>query len=226
MRHFQLLEDAELARVREYLEEAAFRDGRETAHGQSRAVKSNEEIDLKHPVSQEMTAYLATRVMAHPNTQWLVYPKTLTRPIVSRTAGGGSYGQHIDASQMQDIHGRQMRTDLSFTLFLSPPETYDGGELRIRAETGAFVDFKLPAGAIIFYDAARLHEVMPVTSGERLACIGWIESMIYDGAVRDAMWSLMEMQTELGRHVDKSSEIFQSYQLAVNALRRSLIGRV
>ena len=226
MRQYLLLDGAELDTVWDYLGKVAFRDGRDTAYGHSRSVKHNEEIDLKHPVAQEVSAYLATRIMAHPNTQWLVYPKTLTRPIVSRATTSGRYGPHIDASQMQDIHGRQMRTDLSYTLFLSDPATYDGGELSVRTETGEYVDFKLPPGEIVFYNCGRLHEVKPVTRGERVVCIGWIESFIYDEQIRNALWSLVDMQTVLGRHVDKSSDVFQSYQLAVNALRRSLIGRV
>ena len=226
MQQFQLLEKAELKQVSDYLGKAVFRDGRKTAHGYASSIKNNEEIDLRHPVSQEMTAFLATQIMTHPNTQWLVYPKTLTRPILSRTSAGGAYGRHIDASQMQDIHGRQMRTDLSYTLFLSDPASYEGGDLSICTETGVFMDFKLPPGEIIFYKSGRLHEVKPVTRGERLVCIGWIESMIYDEDVRNALWSLMDMQTTLGQHVDKSSSVFQSYSLAVNNLRRCLIGRV
>ena len=127
---------------------------------------------------------------------------------------------------MQDVQGRQMRTDLSFSLFLSDPATYEGEELSIQTETGEFLDFKPSAGEIVFYSSGRLHEVKPVTAGERLVCIGWIESMIFDEEVRNALWSLADMQTTLGRHVDKSSDVFQSYLQSINSLRRSLIGRV
>ena len=224
MRQFQLLEPDELQTVRTYLDKLSFRDGRETAHGLAQSLKNNQEIDARDPVSLELTAYLATRIMAHPNMEWLVFPKTLTRPIVSKTAGGGSYGRHIDASIMPDIQSRRMRTDLSYTLFLSDPADYDGGELSIQTEE--FRDFKGPPGEIVFYSSARLHEVKPVTRGERLVCIGWIESMIYDEAARNALWSLIEVQNVLAQHVDKSSDLFQAYQHAVNAMRRSVIGRI
>ena len=226
MRQFQLLEPSELQTARNYLDKLSFRDGAATAHGHAQSVKSNEEMESADPIARELSAWFATRIMQHPNTQGLVFPKTLTRPIVSRTAGGGHYGPHIDVTQMQDIQGRQMRCDLSFTLFLSDPASYEGGALSVQTETGDPIDFKLPAGEVVFYPSGRLHEVKPVTSGERLVCIGWIESMIYDEQVRDALWSLMDMQTTLGKSVDKSSDVFQSYQVAVNALRRCLIGRV
>ena len=226
MQQFQLLEPGELQTARNYLEKLSFRDGAATAHGHARSVKSKEEMESADPVARELSAWFATRIMQHPNTQGLVFPKTLTRPIVSRTSGGGHYGLHTDLTQLQDIQGRQMRTDLSFTLFLSDPATYEGGALSIQTETGRFVDFRLLPGEIVFYPSGRLHEVKPVTRGERLVCIGWIESMIYDEEVRNALWSLMDMQTVLGKSVDKSSDVFQSYQVAVNALRRCLIGRV
>ncbi len=226
MKQFRILEAGDLETARDYLGRLDFADGAATAFGLSRALKKNLEMDPRTQAGSEFSAYLATRIMSHPNTSWIVYPKTLTRPIVSRTPVGGAYGRHIDASQMQDIHGRQMRTDLSFTLFLSDPDSYDGGELSVQTETGDFVDFKEEAGEIVFYSSARLHEVKPVTRGERLVCIGWVESMIYDPDIRDALWALMDMQTALGRHVDKTSPVFQSYQLAVNSLRGSLIGRV
>jgi len=226
MRHFEILTQDELQTARSYLNKLSFGDGAATAHGHAQSVKSNEEMESADPVARELSAWFATRIMRHPNTQGLVFPRTLTRPIVSRTAEGGHYGPHTDLAQMQDIQGRQMRTDLSFTLFLSDPATYEGGALSVQTETGGFVDFKLPPGEIVFYPSGRLHEVKPVTGGERLVCIGWIESMIYDEQIRDALWSLMEMQTTLGNSVDKSSDVFQSYQVAVNALRRCLIGRV
>ncbi len=226
MRHFQLLEQAGLEIAATYLGKTVFRDGCDSAHGYAKLVKNNQEIDFADPNSQEITAFFATQLMRHPNTQHLVYPKTLTRPLISRTTEGGAYGYHVDEAQMRDIHGIQMRCDLSYTLFLSDPATYDGGELSIRTESGDYMDFKLPPGEIIFYKSGRLHEVKPVTRGERLVCIGWIESMIHDEDVRNALWSLTDLQNTLGQNVDKSSSVFQSYLLALNALRRGLMGRV
>jgi PKHD-type hydroxylase len=226
MKQFELLEKPALEKIHESLRRAVFRDGSLSASGLAKSVKHNEELDIRDPASNELTAYLATRIMEHSLTTWVIFPKTLTRPIISRTTGGGSYGRHIDMTQMKDIHSRQMRTDLSFTLFLSDPADYEGGELSVQVEGGDFVDFKPPAGEIVIYGSGRLHEVKPVTGGERLVCIGWFESMIYDPEVRNAMWSLMDVQTLLGQQIDKSSDLFQTYHVTVNALRRCLLGRI
>lgn len=225
MRSFDILHGDELLNVIAALGSIKYKDGRDTAFGQAKAVKNNLEVDNSDPGMQELTDFMASKIMTDPNTYWLLFPKTISRPIVSKTAGGGHYGTHVDASQMVDIFGLQMRTDISFTLFLSDPDTYDGGELSIQNETGS-VDIKLPPGHIVFYNSGLLHEVKPVTRGERIACIGWVESMIYDETARNALYSLREMQEVLGEQVDKGSQVYQDYQAAVNAMRRCLIGRL
>ena len=225
MRSFDILRGEELASVTAALGGIKYRDGRDSAYGVAQSVKNNLEIDNEDPEMQELTNFLASKVLTDPNSYWLLFPRTISRPIVSKTEAGGGYGTHIDASQMADIYGMQMRTDISFTLFLSDPDSYDGGELSVQNETGT-VDIKLPPGYIVFYHSGLLHEVKPVTRGERIVCIGWIESMIYDETARNALYSLREMQEVLGEHVDKESPVYQDYQAAVNAMRRCLIGRL
>jgi len=225
MRSFDILNGDELRNVTSVLGNVKYRDGRDTAYGQAKAVKNNLEIDNSDPEMQELTDFMASKILTDANAYWMLFPKTISRPIISKTADGGSYGTHVDASQMVDIYGLQMRTDISFTLFLSDPDSYDGGELSIQNETGT-VDIKLPPGHIVFYNSGLLHEVKPVTRGERIACIGWVESMIYDETARNALYALREMQEVLGEHVDKGTEVYQDYQAAVNAMRRCLIGRL
>lgn len=225
MHSFDILHGNELRNVRSALGNVKYRDGRDTAFGRAKTVKNNLEIDNSDPEMQELTDFMASKILTDPNAYWLLFPKSISRPIINKTADGGSYGTHVDASQMTDIYGLQMRTDISFTLFLSDPDSYEGGELSIQNETGA-VDIKLPPGHIVFYNSGLLHEVKPVTRGERIACIGWVESMIYDETARNALYSLREMQEVLGEHVDKGSLVYQDYQAAVNAMRRCLIGRL
>jgi PKHD-type hydroxylase len=225
MRTFDLLQGDELMNVIGALGSIKYQDGRDTAFGQAKAVKDNLEIDNSDPAMQELTDFMASKILTNPNTYWLLFPRTISRPIVSKTANGGRYGTHVDASQMTDIYGLQMRTDISFTIFLSDPDSYDGGELSIQNETGT-ADIKLPPGHVVFYNSGLLHEVKPVTRGERIACIGWVESMIYDEVARNALYSLREMQEVLGEHVDKGDPVYQDYQAAVNAMRRCLIGRL
>jgi PKHD-type hydroxylase len=225
MRVFEILSGDESRDVVNAVRDAKYRDGNEYVSGHAKTVKNNLQIDTNDPSVQEITGFLASKIMDNENVYWLYFPKTLTRPIISKTEKGGGYGLHVDDSQMTDYSGLQMRTDISFTLFLSDPDSYDGGELSIHSDTGA-ADIKLPPGHIVFYNSGSLHEVRPVTKGERIVCIGWMESMIYDETARNSLYSLREMQEVLGKHVDTGSPVFQEYQAAVNAMRRCLIGRL
>jgi PKHD-type hydroxylase len=82
-----------------------------------------------------------------------------------------------------------MRTDISYTLFLSDPKTYSGGEL-VLENTSGDESFKLPAGAMIVYPTTALHHVAKVTRGERLVCVGWARSYVRDAAKREILFDL------------------------------------
>src|SRR3546814_3109552 len=59
----------------------------------------------------------------------------MMRPILfSRCLAGMGYGPHIDNALMGEAP--QTRIDLAFTLFLSDPESYEGGELEIDEPAG------------------------------------------------------------------------------------------
>src|SRR5690606_30111090 len=102
-----------------------------------------------------------------------------------------AYGEHVDEPIMDGA-----RTDISFTLFLSPPETYDGGELIIASPAGEDA-VKLPAGSVIVYPSTTLHRVAPVTRGERLAAVGWVRSFIRDAAQRELLFELDTARRQL-----------------------------
>ena len=125
-----------------------------------------------------------TALRAHPLFQSAARPKALTRFIVSRYNIGQTYGLHVDNALMQGL-----RTDLSFTLFLSDPASYDGGALVIEDHFEARA-IKLSAGEVILYPATTLHRVEPVTRGTRLAVVGWVQSLIRDPAQREILFDL------------------------------------
>src|SRR3546814_13901958 len=81
----------------------------------------------------------------------------------------------------------QTLIDLAFTLFLSDPDSYEGGELEIEEPAGTR-SFKLPAGAAILYPANSVHEVAKVTSGRRDVAVGWIQSLVRDAEIGRASW--------------------------------------
>lgn len=225
MRVFQLLQDDDLQAVVKQLPNVKYEPGNKGIVGHAGTVKDNFQIDHSDPAMRDLSAFLAAKIMENENVFWFLFPKTLTLPIISKTVVGGGYGTHIDNSQITDHAGGQMRTDISYTLFLSDPDSYDGGELSIQESIGT-VDVKLSPGEVVFYGSGRLHEVKPVTRGERIVCIGWIESMIYDEEARTALYDMRAMQEEVGNLVDKASPTFQNFQAAVNNMRRCLIGRI
>ena len=160
-----------------------FEDGRKTAGALARAVKMNAQA----APSAERDAVLAKvedALRAHPVVQSAARPRAFARLAVSRYAGGQTYGAHVDDALMAGA-----RADLSFTLFLTPPETYDGGELVITGRIDEQA-VKLNAGQAILYASDTLHRVEPVTRGERLAVVGWITSWVRDPAQREILFDL------------------------------------
>ncbi|SFL40176.1 Fe2+-dependent dioxygenase [Shimia aestuarii] len=160
-----------------------FEDGARTAGSVARAVKDNEQA-ANVPETRAVTEKIQATLLSHPGFQAVAYPRQFARLIVSRTSGGGQYGDHVDNAL---IAGQ--RADVSFTLFLSDPDTYDGGELVIgdRIEDR---QFKLDRGEAIVYPSNTLHRVNPVTRGARIVVIGWVTSWVRDPAQREILFDL------------------------------------
>lgn len=127
-------------------------------------------------------------LLAHPLFQAIAYPRSVARMMVTRTRGGGHYGPHVDNALIAGA-----RADVSLTLFLSDPDSYEGGALVIadRVEDRAF---KLPAGSAVVYPATTLHHVQPVTAGARLVVVGWVQSWVRDPAQREILFDLWRAQ--------------------------------
>ena len=160
-----------------------FGDGRATAGRFAQEVKANDQAlacpDLDAILGQVETALSASAVFRSA-----ARPRAISRLILSRYRVGQTYGLHIDDALMQGL-----RTDLSFTFFLAEPDTYDGGALVIE-DTFEARAIKLNAGELILYPATTLHRVEPVTRGERLAVVGWVQSLVRDGAQREVLFDL------------------------------------
>ena len=178
-----LLTQAETSAIRDAAAALAFGDGRATAGVQARAVKANEQA-LPSPDLDVLTATVERALTANPVFRSAARPRALTRLVLSRYRHGQTYGLHVDDALMQGL-----RTDLSFTLFLSDPATYDGGALVIEDPFEARA-IKPAAGDLIVYPSTTLHRVEPVTRGERLAIVGWVQSLIRDAAQREILFDL------------------------------------
>ncbi|WP_343081781.1 Fe2+-dependent dioxygenase [Ostreiculturibacter nitratireducens] len=160
-----------------------FEDGRKTAGPLARGVKNNAQAAAS-PERDAVLAKVEAALRAHPVVQSAARPKAFARLAVSRYAGGQAYGLHVDDALMAGA-----RTDLSFTLFLSDPQSYEGGAL-VVADRVEERGFKLPPGQAILYPSDTLHRVEPVTTGERLAIVGWITSWVRDPAQREILFDL------------------------------------
>lgn len=188
-----ILSSATLKAVQETLDQdEIFQHGAHTAGGRAKAVKHNVQLDESSKVGRGVIGTIKQSLLNHPVFQAAARPQGFARILISRYTEGMSYGAHVDAAMIDG-----MRTDLSFTLFLSGPETYEGGALTIQT-AGAEDKIKLPAGALILYPSTTLHCVDPVTSGTRLAAVGWVRSLIRSGERRAILFDLDTALAGLG----------------------------
>lgn len=178
-----LFEAPALAALHEAVAALPYEDGRRTAGALARAVKRNAQA-VAGPEREAVIARVQAALLASAAFQSIARPKVFARGLVSRYEGGQAYGSHVDDAIMGGA-----RTDLSFTLFLSDPATYDGGELIVedRVEDRAV---KLPAGEMVLYPSDTLHRVAPVTRGVRHAVVGWVTSWVRDAARREILHDL------------------------------------
>ncbi|VTU15102.1 PKHD-type hydroxylase [Variovorax sp. SRS16] len=188
----QLLDAAALAAVRARLDAAgdAWVDGRVTAGHQGAAVKFNQQIDERSQVARECQDIIASALERHPTFISAALPNILYPPMFNRYSEGMTFGLHVDGGVRIHPHiGRKVRTDLSATLFLSDPDSYDGGELQME-DTHGMQSVKLPAGDLVIYPASSVHRVTPITRGTRVGCFFWVQSLVRDAADRALLFDL------------------------------------
>jgi PKHD-type hydroxylase len=195
----QALDGAQVASLRaELAAGAAWVDGRATAGFQGAVVKFNQQIDEASPVAAACQSVVLRTLERHPTFISAALPNLVYPPMFNRYGEGMAFGAHVDGGVRLDPRtGAKLRTDISATLFLTDPSDYDGGELEI-ADTYGTHSVKLNAGDLLLYPASSLHQVMPVTRGERLACFFWIQSLIRDDAQRTLLYDMDTAIQRLG----------------------------
>lgn len=170
---------------------APWRDGRSTAGIQAAQVKNNDQL----PGDCEATRSIQSMVLKGLETSPVFFsaalPKKMFPPQINRYGGNSNfYGNHVDnAIRALPGSAERVRTDISCTVFLNNPDSYDGGELVI-ADTYGEQLIKLPAGHAVLYPGTSLHQVRPVTRGHRLACFFWIESLVRGDDQRRLLYEL------------------------------------
>lgn len=188
-----LLDSATLTAFRDLAtRDDLFQSGVSTAGWHARSRKHNLQ-GQDHPLVRGLLKKAEQALLAHPLLQAAARPKDFVNMLLSRYDVGMAYGNHVDDAIM-----RGKRTDISFTLFLSSPKDYDGGALVIDEPAGER-HFKPEAGSLLLYPSTSLHRVEPVTRGQRVVVVGWIQSLIRDPQQREVLFDL-ERSIELLRH--------------------------
>jgi PKHD-type hydroxylase len=208
-----VLDSADTAAAREAASKLNFVDGRATAGWAAQLVKNNLQAAGNNPALQSLRQTLSAKINDNPLFRMIARPKTLSPLILSRYEPGMAYGSHVDDAIMGG-----MRSDVSFTLFLSDPDTYDGGALVIETASGE-EDVKLPAGSMVVYSATSLHRVAEVTRGARLAAVGWARSFIRDAAQRELLFDLDTARQSLFQKHGKTPEFDLLSKTSANLLR-------
>src|SRR6476469_4545003 len=197
-----VLSAAEARDLRPRLERVQFADGAKTAGVYARTVKRNEQAE-GGPETQKLQEQVTAALFRHPQFEMAVRPKNMKPVMFSRYEPGMEYGTHVDNAVMS---GRPpVRSDVSLTLFLSEPDSYDGGELTIQTMTGE-EQIKLPAGSIVAYPSSSLHRVTPVTRGVRVAAVTWVQSMVRDPACREILFDLETSRRSIFESQGKTRE--------------------
>lgn len=209
-----ILSADQVSELRNIAASAQFVDGRiSNPHS---TVKNN--LQLHDPAPHERSAViLRSALLASEEFRNVTFASALAPPMLTRYLPGMAYGLHSDTALMYLPHG-VIRADISCTIFLSHPADYEGGSLRISFGS-EHIAFKGAAGTAICYPSTTLHEVEPVSSGERLVGLTFIQSRIGDAAKRDLLYELNEVAALEG-HVMQSDNYTRLQAVQSNLLRR------
>jgi PKHD-type hydroxylase len=186
----QVITAGEAAQFRVRIASARWVDGSVTAGHQSAQVKRNEQLPEESAEAREIGERILAALQRSPLFFSAALPKQVYPPLFNRYSGGMNFGSHVDgAIRVHTPTGSRIRADLSATLFLTPPEEYDGGELLVEDTYGAH-SVKFAAGDMVLYPAASLHRVTPVTRGARVSSFFWIQSMVRDDGQRALLFDM------------------------------------
>ena len=209
----QVIDPGTLTAVREKLAGQTFTDGKLTAGWAAKELKNNQQLE-KTKAADGIIELLLKRMRAASGVDSAMRPKQFARVMINRYAEGEFYGMHMDDALMAGI-----RTDISFTLGLTSLQDYTGGALTIDDSSGQR-SWRLDAGDLLIYPSHYLHQVEPVEHGERLAMVGWVQSLVRDPQQREILFDLhaaVKTEHQLNGHSEQFFRLTKSYQ---NLLRR------
>lgn len=214
-----LLKPVELDFIDRMLDAAVFEDGANTASNAAKSVKNNLQLPIQGSAEkQQIGAVVLHAIQQSPLIHAALMPKLILQPLISKYEPGMNYGHHVDSPVMSDENGTVARTDVGMTLFLSNPDSYDGGELEIFTQTGA-QRFKLNKGDAIIYPTTAIHGVLPVTAGIRQVAVTWMQCAVRDSEKREILFQLKTAQSLVERRDSQAPENLSLLQVYSNLVR-------
>ena len=217
----ELLDAATLHALRARIDAGEWIDGNVTSGHQSALAKNNLQLTEAGAEARDGGQIILDALGRNPLFIAAALPLRVFPPLFNSYSGGQAFDTHVDnAVRIQQGTGFRVRSDLSMTVFLTPPEDYDGGELTIETHFGV-QQVKLPAGHAVLYPSSSLHRVEPVTRGRRVASFFWIQSMVREDNARQILFdldsSIQQLAANLG-HGD--AEIIRLTGVYHNLLRK------
>ncbi len=189
-----------------------FVDGRQTTGGTNSKRKKNEEIQASSMLRRELAEEVRKALVTNNDFRLLAQPKHVGDILLSRYREGMFYGDHVDNTVMGMVRGEPWRSDMSLTLFLSEPDSYEGGELVLNTDVHP-ESFKLLVGYMVLYSTLVLHRVNRVTKGERRAMVCWTQSMVRDPNQRQILWDVAQVLGFLQNNMPEGTEHMEAIRL-------------
>ncbi|ACK70360.1 2OG-Fe(II) oxygenase [Gloeothece citriformis PCC 7424] len=210
-----VLEPSQLEQIRSILEKAEFVDGKLTAGWHAQLVKENQQLKSGQ-IQTQLTQTVKDALLKNALFQTAVRPRKIHSLLFSRYEVGMSYGTHIDNGLMGSNF---WRSDVSFTLFLTAPKDYEGGELVIEGADDEKA-YKLDLNSVLVYPSSTLHRVEPVTKGTRLVAVGWVQSLVRDASEREILFDLETARRAIFVQQGKTPEFDLISKSIANLLRK------
>ena len=205
-----LLHNEEIKKLKENLSSIVsdWEDGKKTAGSHASKVKNNLQLNRNSDSSKKSAEFIVKKILTNPLIKSFALPKKIHGIMFTKSSKGMKYGRHIDNAYMSSG-----RADLSFSIFLNKKSMYEGGELVVE-NINTENKFKLNEGEIVIYPSTYLHSVQEINKGERLACVGWIESYVKSIEEREYLFDIdAGARGILAKHgrSDELDLIFKSY---------------
>lgn len=210
-----VLGNKEIEQAKKLLRDATFQDGKLSAGFVAQKAKNNEEVADSNTVTK-LNEIIMGNLVRHPTYNKAAFPHKVAIPFYARYKSGMNYGEHIDDPIMGKDN--RYRSDIAITIFINSPEEYEGGELKIQNPySEQFI--KYPAGDAVLYPATTRHQVLPVTKGERLVAVTWVQSLVRSHEQRDLLYQLNVTREKMLRKNSDSEEAKRIDLVYINLVR-------